>query len=100
MLKTSVNTTANFSLHCKCTAVTKGSCFLQETVRPLPCWQADQRLERLPEDQCSNMLNSQAYEDKEITLMQLYPEGMLDDMFSCFLCVCSAFYYYFNNVVM
>lgn len=48
----------------------------EETERPPPCWQADQRLERLPEDQCDNVLNRQAYEDKEITLMQLYPEEL------------------------
>ncbi|XP_047491362.1 venom phosphodiesterase-like [Penaeus chinensis] len=48
----------------------------EKTERPPPCWQADQRLERLQEDQCDNILNSQSYKDKEITLMQLYPEEL------------------------
>ncbi|XP_063609085.1 venom phosphodiesterase-like, partial [Penaeus indicus] len=48
----------------------------EETEKPPPCWQADHRLERLPEDQCDKMLNSQAYKDKEITLKQLYPEEL------------------------
>ncbi|KAG7154958.1 Ectonucleotide pyrophosphatase/phosphodiesterase family member 2-like [Homarus americanus] len=44
--------------------------------KPLPCWEADVRLERLPQDQCQRLLTTEEYQAKNITLIQLFPEEM------------------------
>ncbi|XP_045599499.2 venom phosphodiesterase 2 [Procambarus clarkii] len=47
--------------------------------KPPPCWEADLRLDRIPEDQCHKMLAREAYHVKNITLIQLFPEDMETD---------------------
>lgn len=47
--------------------------------KPPPCWEADLRLDRLPEDQCQRMLSTEAYLANNITLIQLFPEEMETD---------------------
>ncbi|XP_071546303.1 venom phosphodiesterase 2-like [Panulirus ornatus] len=47
--------------------------------RPPPCWEADLRLDRPAQDQCQRMLTTEAYQAKNITLIQLFPEEMETD---------------------